>query len=382
MGWSFRRRIKVIPGVYLNVSKRGISTTVGVRGASLTFRGDGTYANAGIPGTGISSRQKIPGRGSSAFISEDFGSYRELDEHFRPQSVEHSADYHFVSADPLDIVSPDLEGLQTAVIESNRQRDRLKSDIYSIYKSIARTKRLIATSKIFLLYFILPPLRNYLLMLLADKEQAAEEVKTSIQESSVILGIDMDSDLEKSYKTLLLTFKRLSSSEFIWDITSASDLDRIKSRSVASSTISRQRTHFSLAHVPGIDSVSSPLHFANANGADIFVYPGFFVMYKNPESLGILELSRLSITFERTGFLETEVLPSDSKKLSEVWERSNKDGSRDKRYAGNKLLPVMEYGEITFKSKSGIFEKYMTSNCQLAYDFVEAIDDFISRLHE
>ena len=105
-------------------------------------------------------------------------------------------------------------------------------------------------------------------------------------------------------------------------------------------------------------------------------------MYDNPESLGILELSRLSITFERSGFLETEVLPSDSNKLSEVWERSNKDGSRDKRYADNKLLPVMEYGEITFKSKSGIFEKYMISNCQLAYDFFEAIDDFISRLRE
>jgi len=37
MSWSFRRRIKIIPGFYLNVRKRVVSMTVGVRGTSLTF---------------------------------------------------------------------------------------------------------------------------------------------------------------------------------------------------------------------------------------------------------------------------------------------------------------------------------------------------------
>lgn len=36
MAWSYRRRIKIIPGVHLNFSKSGISTTIGVKGASLT----------------------------------------------------------------------------------------------------------------------------------------------------------------------------------------------------------------------------------------------------------------------------------------------------------------------------------------------------------
>jgi hypothetical protein len=59
MAWSYRKRIKIIPGIHLNLSKNGISTSVGMKGASLTFGRNGTYINTSIPGTGIYNRQKI-----------------------------------------------------------------------------------------------------------------------------------------------------------------------------------------------------------------------------------------------------------------------------------------------------------------------------------
>lgn len=46
MGWSYRKRIKVLPGIHLNVSKRGISTTVGKRGASVNFSSSATRVNS------------------------------------------------------------------------------------------------------------------------------------------------------------------------------------------------------------------------------------------------------------------------------------------------------------------------------------------------
>jgi hypothetical protein len=55
----FNKRIKIAPGVRLNLSKTGISTTVGPRGASLNVSKKGVYANAGIPGTGLSTRTKL-----------------------------------------------------------------------------------------------------------------------------------------------------------------------------------------------------------------------------------------------------------------------------------------------------------------------------------
>ncbi|HDL5279992.1 TPA: DUF4236 domain-containing protein [Mannheimia haemolytica] len=57
--FSFRKRIKVLPGITLNLSRSGISTTLGARGASVNVGDKGVFLNTGIPGTGIYNRQKI-----------------------------------------------------------------------------------------------------------------------------------------------------------------------------------------------------------------------------------------------------------------------------------------------------------------------------------
>ncbi len=59
MALRYRKRIKIAPGIYINISKSGVSTTIGPRGASVNFGKNGTYVNAGIPGTGLYERQRI-----------------------------------------------------------------------------------------------------------------------------------------------------------------------------------------------------------------------------------------------------------------------------------------------------------------------------------
>ena len=65
MALRFNKRIKIAPGVKLNLGLGGVSTTVGARGASINVGKKGAHANIGIPGTGLSSRTKISG-GSAA----------------------------------------------------------------------------------------------------------------------------------------------------------------------------------------------------------------------------------------------------------------------------------------------------------------------------
>ena len=71
MAFRFRRRIKVAPGVHLNIGKNGVSTSIGTRGASITMGSKGTYLNTSIPGTGIYNRQKIGGGSSSTNYASD-----------------------------------------------------------------------------------------------------------------------------------------------------------------------------------------------------------------------------------------------------------------------------------------------------------------------
>jgi hypothetical protein len=60
MGWRFHRVLNIIPGLWrLNLSKSGVSTSVGPRGADVNIGSHGATTNAGIPGTGLSYRQKL-----------------------------------------------------------------------------------------------------------------------------------------------------------------------------------------------------------------------------------------------------------------------------------------------------------------------------------
>lgn len=64
MGLRFQKRLRLLPGVRLNLSKGGVSTSLGPRGADVNIGRDGVTANAGIPGTGLSYRQKVGGKGA------------------------------------------------------------------------------------------------------------------------------------------------------------------------------------------------------------------------------------------------------------------------------------------------------------------------------
>lgn len=61
MGFSFRKRLKIMKGLYLNFSKNGISTSVGGPGATLNFGKNGTRVTTSIPGTGIRYSKNLSG---------------------------------------------------------------------------------------------------------------------------------------------------------------------------------------------------------------------------------------------------------------------------------------------------------------------------------
>ncbi len=56
MGLRFRRTVRVLPGMHLNLSQRGLSTTLGAAGLSMNLGRHGVRPNVGLPGTGISYR--------------------------------------------------------------------------------------------------------------------------------------------------------------------------------------------------------------------------------------------------------------------------------------------------------------------------------------
>jgi len=52
MGFRFRKSIKVLPGVRINLSHRGVGTRIGPKGLGFTSGPSGKRINASLPGTG------------------------------------------------------------------------------------------------------------------------------------------------------------------------------------------------------------------------------------------------------------------------------------------------------------------------------------------
>jgi predicted RNase H-like HicB family nuclease len=81
MGWRFQRRVKILPGIRLNLSKRAVSSiSVGARGGWLNFGRKGTRTTIGLPGTGLRYtsqikpyRATVKPRRSNGRVEVDFG---------------------------------------------------------------------------------------------------------------------------------------------------------------------------------------------------------------------------------------------------------------------------------------------------------------------
>lgn len=69
MGLRYRKQIKVAPGVKLNISKSGVSTSVGKRGATVNLSSKGTRATVGIPDSGISYSKQLTTKKQNASAS-------------------------------------------------------------------------------------------------------------------------------------------------------------------------------------------------------------------------------------------------------------------------------------------------------------------------
>jgi len=62
MAFRFRKSFKIAPGVRVNLGKNGVSSIgIGPRGASMSIGKKGKYVNLGIPGTGLSVRERVNG---------------------------------------------------------------------------------------------------------------------------------------------------------------------------------------------------------------------------------------------------------------------------------------------------------------------------------
>jgi len=376
MAWSYRRRIKIIPGVHLNFSKSGISTSIGVKGASITMGKNGTYLNAGIPGLGIYSRQKL--RGSTKPSAPGAVTLPDDEPEALPAYSPALPADNIFSADPQQITSQDMQGVKETILTAHDQRLTLATDLQDVKKSLARSKNRLTVSYVLLYGIIKRSIAQRIREDISNQKEAISQIQEQMENSAVQLDFIFEDDLLKGYTGVVESFKKLCTSHKTWDVTSAYDQNRVVTRSAASVVVSKKEVHLQLKEIPDIKANFNPLYFQNGNGADIYFYPNFIIVYSSKEKFAIIGLNELQFRFTPARFIETGTVPADSKIIDRTWAKVNKNGTPDKRFKDNYEIPIVRYGNIALQTSTGLNEEYEFSNYEFAEAFAEA---FLSYQH-
>jgi hypothetical protein len=378
MSWRFRKRVKVIPGVYLNLSRKGISTTIGPRGLSLNFNSTGTYLNTGIPGTGFSNRSRLTGGASNSVSPSQLQKIEDELKELLAQVDDGTEKLRSKSITQLS--SEGLVALKQTIIAAHNEHSEITNLVkqQGDIKAAKQTKVTKLEKSLFRFLFKKKVARLNDEVALLNEE--LEELDKQLQLSTVDLKIANDGTFTQLYETVAKGYRLLTNCTRIWDVTTTKDINQVERRTIAKSEVNRVEVKGSIEHSDLIQADKVPMKLENKNGGDLYFYPGFLIIHESKFDFAIMDYSEINVSFQGTHFISNDAVSADSKQVGTTWYKTNKDGSPDKRFKGNYQMPIALHGEISFTSPTGLNERYMVSNYEYGKLFVEALNEYISAI--
>lgn len=197
MGLRFRRTVRLFPGVKLNFSRSGVSTTIGVRGAGITLGPHGAYANVGLPGTGLSYRTRFlpEHQTESPHLSPDGESLPPQlrpDIASRPEPVATDGAEQIHSGAVSAMTSTGLADLKHLINEAAIQRAVLTRAVEEKTQTVGQRERRLAFSQYFIVRLFTQKAIPRLKIDLAEARFALEESRAALQGCHIQIDFGLD----------------------------------------------------------------------------------------------------------------------------------------------------------------------------------------------
>lgn len=344
MGWYFRRSVKMGP-LRFNFSKSGIGASIGVKGARLSVGPKGTFVSLGMGG--IYYRQKI--------VSAQLRNSEERFEH-------HIAD------------DANLEQLESVGIEELKDSkfDDLLSEINEKFVKPELSKIFVIVLVLgFLVLTTVLSFTTSLFIILSCTLGLIPLSKIDNKRKLLELNYSLDDGADRQYKNLFGALKNVHSSNKVWRIMAQGDTNDWKRNAGAGSLVKRVPANL-ICMPPKFMDINIEVFQLVCNGYSLCFLPDVVLIYEG-KRVGAISYDNLIIEIGTTSFIESEVVPSDSKRISTTWKYVNKNGTPDRRFSNNKQLPILLYGELYLKSSSGLNLLFHTSNDSVPHGFMQAI---------
>ena len=374
MGWRFRKSFNPLPGIRLNFSPRGISTSVGTGPLRLYLGKQGAAVTAHVPGSGISYRQPI--RLPHAEVEH---TVQPTPEPIVPEvtTPAPSTATEIHSASTSTLTSDGLEAAKDLLMKAQNERASLIPELRAaeIDAALLRLKHERWTNG-----WLFRRLFKGTFFRLGEKSAEASDKEAELQEqdrlSRIPTEFDLPDNLTELFGRICDAMAMLSQSHKIWDMLSRAATDRYQERTTASHNVRRTPVAVSLGTCDLIESSWKVPHLMNANGGEIFIYPAFILYHISRDAFALVDIREVSIDYNAASVMEEEAIPADAQVIGQTWKKANKDGSPDKRFASNYQIPIVVYGDIRITSKSGLNEEYLVSNASFAEEFAKAWTTF------
>jgi hypothetical protein len=387
MGWRFRKSFTVVPGLRLNLSKSGLSASIGGAPFTLNVGSHGLMGTASIPGTGISYRQHFSA--GAAHVPNPSANYG-TGPVFPPAAVPTPplVTTTFVNTAPVEeihsastelLTSATLKQLKELIQTAFRQQQEINFDLDKARDEKVRTQhRYESWARGFLFK------RLFKKAFAKRKEEyetetaRVDELEQQLKLSKISTYIEIEGEPAELYYRLRDEFAALSDCAAIWDVKTRQATDKFHERTTANTRIGREKVCFGLGSCDLIEWEQKVPHFQNAKGGDMYLYPGFILYRAAREAFSLIEYHDAPGNVTSVSFQEEDGVPSDSQVIGQTWAKANKDGSQDRRFANNYQIPIARYGALVLKSDHGLWEEFQFSNVQKLVNFANALNSFTS----
>lgn len=383
MAWI--NRTEIAPGIYLDLSKVGVSPTIGVRGSSLTRNGQ--YVNTGIPGTGFYERTKlVHTHQAHAPLSNSSADPQTAHANTLVVAIAMAIGVFCIS-----LAFSFLEGcivwavfvvlLIFVATISGMAGDKSKEVDHSlwIYKAKATLPKLQGETKEVLKNFIdcyeLAKQIEYetkvvkaleeklrgasnakLEQLLWEHQSKLEELNRQLADVQIDVDAPLTDEEKEAYGKVCDAFEEAMHSAYTWFVAPSNYGSPAKPH--AQTTGKRRRAS---AYVGVFDYLKSnfDVPVLDAGDTQYYIYPKFVIKASNVCEFEVYPLTPSAITIS-------------------IVKYANGDGSPDKRHANNKLVPVYQYGCINF-DLGNTPSRFMFSDGEASERFAEALAFYVGK---
>ena len=361
MGFKFRYRAKVFPGVHLNFSSKGLSSvSIGGRGATLNVgRGGRQRLTVGIPGSGMSyvstlydPKSDSRSSGGASYVPAKTDSWVDQPDHYvQPQLLDATGGQEedapsAVVIPPAAVWSDEsLSDIKSMIESVNEQRkamgievDGLAQQLHDAEDELARisvwylrwfNKKNIASSQVKI---------NSLQSDLADAQR-------QLDESHIPIDWTMEEDLQARWNWFVEEMRVLArSNAAILHRGESTKIDRVVTRSAANEVVDLKATKVVFkrpAYLPAhADSTVKDVPcFTSEKGFAAYFFPSF-VLVERDGRFGLVRPEQLKMDGIHLYRLISEEAIPGGEIIDQTWKYVNKDGNPDRRFSNNYQIPV------------------------------------------